>query len=222
LQNLAQLPKQVRRLPDGRLALRRHDAKLEKWLDENYIRCDRALYWADYGPIWSLKNTVTGECNVVGKGPSLDTLTDFGNQAPVFCINEVIDKIETLNLPNKLYSVRKDVPKGKFIIPKRATVITIRQRRRIYEPTVKPIYFNPLELQLPTNGITAICIMKIAKLMGFTKLNMFCFDAIRGITEYAKCIGMSATTGGKPSRFLSHAKKITSVATADGLELVWK
>jgi len=217
---LSDLPRGIDVLADGRLSLRRHNRQLENYLNKHFTRCDRALRWAIKGPIYDLENQYSGECTIVGKGPSLDRLSDFENQAPVFCLNEAIQKVETLDCENELFAVRQDPPKGKLYLPKRATLIITKMRAKLYREAPKVILVTPYEFQQAPNCLTVLLTLKIIRLLGFSVVHMRCFDACtKGDTAYADCIGFSAATGGPPDRFLGHRAKIEHAA--QDLQLIW-
>lgn len=69
---------------------------------------------------------LTSEVYLVGKGLSLDYITEkeFLHDYDVICINESIQKINNLNIPNRKISTCKEKIPIKYINPKSGIIIT--------------------------------------------------------------------------------------------------
>lgn len=214
----------LKKAADGTYRLKRRNESVEHLLDKALIRVNpRELIWIQPGKLWQLKNEFRNQhCHVVGKGPSLDKITGFPDSQPVFCINESIVQIEGLAIDNPLFATQIDPSKRKELyLPKRATMVIPFRRVETYK-SVPHIACSPLELGLKETCLSALYVLAIAKVLGFTKAFMWAFDAITsGNVDYARSVGQSPTRGGDPKRFLSHGESIQNYAARTGIELVF-
>lgn len=209
------------KLPDGTFRLKRRNAPVEGILDKALIRINpRELLWIQKGKLWERKDDFKNQhCHIVGKGPSLDALTEFPDEQPVFCINEAVQKVEKLGVTNPLFATQLDPPKGPKYLPLQATMIIPARRYQTYK-SLRHIICSPLELGLRDNCLSALYVLSIAKVLGFVKAIMWAFDAVKnGNVDYARCVGQSPTRGGDPKRFLSHGESIKKHAEKLCIEL---
>lgn len=133
---------------------------------------------------------------IIGKGESLYYIDEsYFDDSDIFCINESILKIETLNLKNKIYSMQKDgyspiyfnncpiedcnkCPQS-MVYPKNATLL-------LHEHESKNClkgYENKIIFDNEKNGLnrfdhSAMSCVRLCKLWGYTELIMYCFDSI--------------------------------------------
>ena len=137
----------------------------------------------------SLKNIHSGlPVYIIGKGPSLHNLeVSHIGDGIIITINDAINKVEGLNLPNIIYSMQKDGLQGKLIphdckehsiMPKRSILLVHKHESLLCYPDYSPrIVFDNLELGLKVNDFSALSAIKLAQLMGCTKFYFVSFDA---------------------------------------------
>lgn len=139
---------------------------------------------------------------IVGKGPSLRYIKKehFG-EGIVITLNESIVDIESLNLPNPLYSLQKDGGSGRhhtfdnlspncdftpncgghcgtMIRPRYATLLLHDlESKYCFANYPNRVVFDLKTLGLDANIHSAVFVTMIALYMGCTKLNYLCFDA---------------------------------------------
>jgi hypothetical protein len=125
---------------------------------------------------------------IVGKGPSLHHL-DRSMIGPgvIITINDAINKIEELQLPNVTYSMQKDGLRGQLIphdcrqhtiMPKRSTLLVHKHESLLCYPDYTPrIVFDNLELGLRVHDFSALSAIRLAQLMGCNKFYFVSFDA---------------------------------------------
>lgn len=208
-----------RMLLDGTFMLPRRNEILEKEYDKRHQRIPGERRWEpritwNYS-IDAMPNA-NGPVYIVGKGPTLDNLTEssFADspEAPIFCINESIFKVETLNLPNPIYLIQHD---NINCAPQKETttlILGLGTKNR-YPHIAKRYIYSKHSMDLPIN-LTVLATIRIAQSIGATQINLVCFDAathedcgyadIIGYTEQTKADG----DGPAGSRFLSHRKYI--------------
>lgn len=108
---------------------------------------------------------------IIGKGASLQYLKkeDIG-EGIIIALNEAIVKVEELNLPNKTYSMQKDL--GDFPEPKTATLLVHFRESNDAHKDYKPRYvFDCVkDFNLKQDSFSALVAGEIAKLMGCKKL----------------------------------------------------
>lgn len=200
----------------------RKNKQLEARLDRTHVRCGR-LQWAVKGEIWKRAGEFQGQhCHVVGKGPSLDRLTGFPDQQPVFAINESIIKVESLDLQNQIWATQLDHPKREVYVPTQAHMFCPPHRVKEYLALGIPCtIISHGEIGQHKKCLSVLYVMGIAKLLGFTAMQLWCFDACMiGNTDYAACVGYPPHLHGSPKRFLKHRRIIERAAGK--LELIWK
>lgn len=168
---------------------------------------------------------------IVGKGPSLDFLTekDFPDpEYPILCINESIKKIDTLNLPNPVYEIQQDRNLGDRCKPLKDTTTWVVSKQAYTATTAKNhqnhFVFDPwLFGQSSAKTLTAIIALQFLKERGITKAYMLAFDACTcGDKGYAEIIGESPSLrrkGDDGSRFLSHCGGIKNANRNIGIKL---
>ena len=219
----------VRIASDGTFFIPRGNKAAEQYLDKRFTRVKNELRWfpAFEG---STKTTVLEHefkdkpCYIVGKGVSLDKLTEsiFEKDVPIICINEAIHKVEELNLPNVLICIQQDATLKNTCKPTRPeTHLFITEScNGQYDDFKNTSIFRPEEFGIFSNSLTVIFAIKLAAFFGCTEFRLVAFDAcITGNTDYASCLEHESKDGGNPNRFLSHRKKIEDAAS--GILLTW-
>ncbi len=210
-----QVPKGVRISDDGNLWLPMRRTHLVNWLDARYQRAPgNELRWIPKqigdsdvceGVLADKHLDMTGY--VVGKGPSLDHLShhDFpGTKEPIFVLNEAIQPVQELMLPNPVYCVI-DPPLKERIPVNADVVIMVNVDTGWYGNHPQRISYSTRSLGLTKTPLTGEISIKLLQLMGVNRIIMLCFDAsMDGSLEYAKSIGHSATKGGALLRFKRH------------------
>ena len=207
----------IRTLGDGTFKLIRKNREAEAQLDANYIRVGKELRWYDGGTpgldVDELKPIFNGKpCYIVGKGPSLDSITkEFFEltDAPILCINQSIHKIESLDLPNPVYLMQQDVVLKNECLPRKAPMIIGACLQYWYASVTNKYVIDPKMLGFKAPCLTSLYCIELARKYGSTRLIFVSFDAcVNQNLDYADCIGASPTKGGKPTRFLKHCDRI--------------
>jgi hypothetical protein len=168
---------------------------------------------------------------VVGKGPSLEhlRLSHFEMElSPVIVLNDAILKVQTLELPNDIYSLQKDGcghrliseqckpdcgERPHMVYPSDPDITIIQQR--VYSPYCLPRWKNKIWIEAVAElGINepaemaVIMAIEIARLMGCDKIIMVACDSLVNSNElrtYDPRSGESqVTTAGK---FYAFARK---------------
>lgn len=126
-----------------------------------------------------LKNKHTGKpCYIIGKGESLNKLTPnhIAPDAVVITINQAIEKVESLNLPNKIYSLQKDRYTN-HVKPDTHLLLHVHESAKVVfsKPEER---FDNLELDLQVEDFSALTAIQIAKLMGCVKFYFVSFDSV--------------------------------------------
>lgn len=131
-------------------------------------------------PIKTLLNAHRGEtAYIVAKGPSLEHLTaNLLGPGPVIAIHEALAKVESLDIPNRIYALQKD--EG-TVAPTRAALIVHDHDdpgSKDFMPDYEPRYIfnNPTDFMLPWNAISGITAVALAVYMGCRKIVMVSFD----------------------------------------------
>jgi hypothetical protein len=219
----------IRYLKDSSFTILHHDAKAEAFFDNKYCRVKNELRWypikADRDFLTKNKNLYKGQtCFIIGKGPSLDELTeaDFYNTGPVIGLNEAFNKLQTFNLQNPVYGTQLDAWMKDACYPKKGTLFTSPRAQIFYPDCSNAICVPPSTVgQRPTPGSFAYAIA-IARIWGCYPLILYCFDAAMDKNcGYAKCVGYEPTNMGNPERFLGHRDAILKHATGIPLEFRW-
>lgn len=200
---------------DGTFTIPRRNREVMQFLDENFQRVGgNELRWKkrsfpDLGlknlaPIFDGKNVC-----IVGKGPSLDNLSEefFNEDDVIICLNESIHKVESLKLTNTIFMLQQDMGLRDTCKPKKASILVSIHAQHWYSEYKNKYVYNPREMNLVGSQLAAICAITISKDLGAKSFKMMCFDAcVNKETTYADCIGHPSTTGGDPARFLKHRK----------------
>ena len=143
---------------------------------------------------------------IVGKGPSLDNLSEkrIPKDCVVFFCNDAY-----IDLPNhETFGVQMDRSCGKVLE---------RLPKRIVSPNTLDLYSNiegtyimtPKMCGVARIRLVSILSIQVAKYMGFSPIIMTAFDgAFGGACEYAKKIGYSAKRGGAIKRFHGHGAEL--------------
>ncbi|MCK9463221.1 MAG: hypothetical protein M0R80_26670 [Proteobacteria bacterium] len=223
----------VRWLADGSFMLPRANDRTTQMLDMQFIRVKNEKRWY---PI-SLENAFTRlipiftdhYTYIVGKGPSLDYLTeaDFPSPyIPIIAINQAIHKVESLNIQNPIFCMQQDSSIKSTCLPKRGTMLISAHSSRYYKDLLPPerlFIFSPYTFYLNINSLTVKCAISFARECGSKEIVLLCFDASmpNGSLEYAKCIGHSSKTGGNPNRFLTHRRDILRITRGCNIEFRW-
>jgi hypothetical protein len=216
--SLKSLPPELarfRRNINGNIILIRPNRAQEALLNRLLVKVGD-LEWAvannTASEITKMKDIYKGiECNIIGKGPSLDRMTELPN-LPTICINESIRKVEDLiNPPGAIYCIQQDAHLKNTCWSSRGTMLLPYITQSWYNNHPKVITYTPSSLGLKDNyhGLSIIMAIRIAKLWGIEKINFYACDAaMNSNTEYAKCVGYDPTRGGDPNRFIRHVKSI--------------
>lgn len=170
---------------------------------------------------------------IIGKGPSLDFVESIREDLEtglVFCLNESIRKIETLNLTAPTFVVQQDSQLEADCVPKKSSTVHFmnswqhlpQDRRGSWIAKKQIVTMSPYNhaavLYHPhffkgenECSLSAIIALKIANYMGCTGATLCCFDALlnhyQGATTYAKCVGKQ-----KEGSHRSHNAVIVRVA----------
>ena len=217
----------LRRGADGCIFISRNNQKVEKKLDRMFQRIDvrrwRPRVLSDMR-IEDLRKYFKGQAvYIVGKGPSLDTLTraDFKNySAPIMALNEAIHKVESLNLPNPTFCVQQDARLKATCLPKKSPIFVSCKAINYYADYDKAYVFENKRLRLSKDALSVSAALRLSGFLGTLEYKLICFDAcVNGNTDYADAVGYASTKGGPPSRFLAHRKRI--LTKTDGLKVSW-
>ena len=127
-------------------------------------------------PISALSNLYRGEVlRVIGSGPSLAVLTPIEIGAgPVIAINYALRKVETLNLPNKVYSMQKDQA---YIDPCSAPILAHAAESAKHGDFGDYIFDNPTDFGIDWNLPSIVVCLHIAKTNGLLKVEYLCCDS---------------------------------------------
>lgn len=207
---------------DGSFWLPRVTKGMEEFLNQNFNKFPNELRWYPKSSGEKDLDDVAGyfegkDCYMVGKGPSLDQLTkkDFKDpRLPVICINESIHKVESLDLPNKVFAIQQDSWLKDTCKPKYAGIFLTTSCRYWY-PEIKEKYvFHYTQIDLKSNNLTAIYAIAIARKYQSTGFIFLCFDScVNNDTGYGSCIGYNSDRGGSPQRFLTHKRSFIDHAS---------
>ena len=222
----------VRWLADGSFMLPRATERTIQMLNLKFIRVKHEKRWY---PI-SLENSFNRLVPVfkdhftyiIGKGPSLDYLSeaDFPSPfIPIIAINESIHKVESLNIENPIFCMQQDCGIKSTCLPKRGTMIISAHASKYYKELLPPerlFIFSPYTFYLNINSLTVKCAVAFARECGSKEMVLLCFDAsMSGNCEYAKCIGYDARRGGGLNRFLTHKRDIMKITKGNKIEFRW-
>ena len=206
---------------DGSFFLPRCSEQILKELETDFTKFENELRWfpkqISPRPLEDIRKYFEGkDCYIVGKGPSLDKLSkeDFPNpRLPIICINESVHKVESLDLPNKVFAMQQDAWLKDTCRPKYGSLIISYSCRYWYPDCIDKYLFHHTGLWLNTNNITVVYAIALAKMFKSTGLKLLCFDAcLTNNIDYGKCIGYTPDNGGSPQRFLDHKRIILSAA----------
>jgi len=219
----------LRRHPDGSVWMSKKNNKLAiEYMDVHFLRVGRELRWhypiTEPQSVGHLKDKYKDMmCYIVGKGPSLDNVTEeiFEPGRPIICINESIHKIESLRIPeDNLFLMQQDT--GINCRPLRATPLLYYYIKHLYPEIAKRYIFSDKDFGRQRHGLTVLVAIAAAKYMGCSGVGFVSFDAcVNKKTSYAKCIGHppSKTHSGDESRFLQHRQRIEQ--DTQGLDVEW-
>jgi hypothetical protein len=207
----------VRHLADGSYSILRPDKEAEEYLDKYLERVGPLRWqvrlekhWEDLAGLFQSKTVY-----LVGKGPSLDALTEQDFKDPtavVICINEAIHAIERLDLTNPVVGIQKDQRLRNSCKPSGSPLLVSLDAATWYADYDKAYYFKA------TPGwISAVEAIKIARGLGAEELILYGFDsALNGSLDYAESVGYESSWGGSPTRFMKHEQMIIdAVGEAD-------
>ena len=202
---------------DGSFTIPRDNREAEAYLNKHYRRVpgERRWFKTVHAP-QSLDTLIPifkgKKCFIIGKGPSLDRLTEdaFDDEsAPIIAINESIHKVELLQIKNPMFAIQQDMGLRDTCMPKRGAIIVSAHAQHWYAEELNKYVYDCRELNLESTQLSVICALTIAKKLGTTSFDLICFDAcVNGTMDYAKCVGYEPTMGGDPRRFLKHRKHI--------------
>lgn len=184
------------------------------------------------GTILDLKNSpvpnATG-AHIIGKGPSLDTLTaaDFPDPAwPVLAVNESIHAIEKLHLPNPVFGITQDARVAMASKPARSSWLLSKQawKEGKGDSTPNAYQYTPALFKgCKTSTLTACMALEIIHLTTIKQVWMHAFDAHFGNEmRYAACIGYDYTKWNKDkTRFKRYSNTIQGTANRHAIQLKW-
>ena len=204
----------IRHGNDGSILLARNNKELESYLDANYIRIPNQLAWfpkCKKGKgLDCIKGMFSDGAYIIGKGPSLDDLTeaDFEKPYPVICINESIHKVEELKITNQLFCIQQDQSLKGTCQPRRGTLLIQDVCEGWYPDLENKIIYRMAEFGC-NSALTVQLAIRLVKQDGCKDVILYGFDSFNKNTGYAKCIGYSPNRGGDPNRFLEHGKIIS-------------
>ena len=207
----------LRTASDGSIFISRANPIMEKFLDNKYIRVPNELRWLPHSrktsKLDSIRKYIKGkDCYIIGKGPSLDSITTLNPDWPIFCLNDSIHHIETLNLPNRTFVTQQDNSLEDKCKPLRAMLLASYAVRNWYADHDRKIIFHMEELGL-VSCLSIIVVIRMLQKYDAKHLHLIAFDACMDrSTDYAACIGYASTQGGSPDRFLAHRQDILNEA----------
>jgi hypothetical protein len=220
----------VRRFEDGVMWLPKRHPKIEKFMDKYYLRWPNELKWSykEDSDLNDLKNKyIDSEIGfIIGKGPSLDTLTatHFINDKPIICCNESIHKIESLGLDNPLIVVQQDFALKGRCVPKNVDNVLhlANHQAKGYTTNKKARAYLPALFGLNGNSLTVEMAITLASWFGLEHCYLYGFDSVLGNYDYAKAIGMASDHDGlKKTRFKSHKQRIIDVAARKRINITF-
>jgi uncharacterized Rossmann fold enzyme len=151
---------------------------------------------------------------IVGKGPSLDRISkeDFPNAAAaVMCINDAVQKIESLGIPNPIYAVQQDRHPRNDCVPKNGLLfVSCYSEYVVTDCALKAVYCPSMfgEIKVVPTVVMAI---HLAKYFGAKRLTFLCFDScLSGDLTYAKCEVIP--NRGTPEALKTHKARIHRAA----------
>ena len=199
----------VTMMADGSYMIPRRNIIAEQYMDKIGIRSPRQLRW--FLPLEGFDLDFTESVYVVGKGPSLDQLRreHFEPGKTIFCINETIHKILSLDLDNPLYVFSQDENLGVTCKVVGPNYVISPKIARFYIEHPNTTIINPGRVGPTAATITANFAIFTGRHFGVKHFDLLCFDGcVNKKIEYAKCIGHPSTKGGDPKRFLNHRSMI--------------
>ena len=200
---------------DGSFTIPRRNREAEAYLDKHFRRVPGERRWfkqahtgldmEELRPIFEGK-----KCYIIGKGPSLDSITAGAFDeptAPIIAINESIHTIEKLGLPNPTFALQQDMGLRDTCKPSRGKLLVSTHAQHWYAEFLNKYVYDYKELGVKQTQLSVICAIEIAKKYGTTSFDLICFDAcVNKNIAYAKCVGHEPT--GDAKRFLTHPKHI--------------
>lgn len=225
----------IKQNANGNYWIAKANRQAEKYLDSRFERLLGSLEWRPFSKdfkykskyrIVELKKKYKGLGYLVGKGPSLDDLTekDFSDSmAPIICINESIHKIESLDIPNPIFCIQQDAALRETCWSKKGAMLLSYITQSWYHKHPNVYGYSPREfgLDMRKHPISAIMALQVMAYMGIKKVKLHAFDSIinKDVT-YAECVGYAAEKGGDPNRFLKFARWILEAMKTLHLENV--
>lgn len=172
-------------------------------------------------PISALKNAHIGTvCTVVGSGPSLKRLTaqHIPYAGPVIAVNYAIQVVETLGLPNQVYSIQKD---HHYVLPLSATLLTHAPESGWWDGIANQYLFdNVADFDNRWEAPSVEVCVDLARLMGCVKVVYLCCDGADGITS--KYEGGRTVFPANGYNYLLHPRMVQARAEAIGMEVAWQ
>lgn len=217
----------IRKGMDGSFWIARSCSETEAYMDAIYRRAPNQLKWFSKKTdvVSGFKNLyLDNVAYIVGKGPSLDLIRAncfTEPSAPILCINESVLTIEKLSVLNDVFGTQLDNEIEESCKPtKLSTKMFLGPMcANLYLDGVYRYDVDPASFGLG-DCISAQYAIMIARHMGCTRLELFCFDSCTtGALDYAKCVGYDSAKGGPKNRFLEHKEKI--LQTANKMPLTW-
>lgn len=207
---------------DGSFYVPRASKSLQKRLDSEYTRYKGELRWAPKLEEQKASNDVLHQffegkcCYVIGKGPSIDKLTEeqfIDTNDPIICINESIHVVEKLDLPNPIFAIQQDIALQETCKPERGILLLAQHASRWYKNFDRKIIFNVADYKCKNTNLTVIVVINMLKSFGCLGINFIGFDGTTNQdTGYSESVGYSPVRGGNPNRFLNHGEQIEEAA----------
>ena len=166
--------------------------------------------------IRALQNLYPGETlRVVGSGPSLAELTT--NQigpGPLVAINYAIRIVESLLLPNPVYSLQKDLP----FAPGSSVPILAHLRESAQNGDFGDYVFDcEGDFGVPWDTPSIVVCLHLAKLFGCSSVEYWACDSFRG--DLRSYDGERVTLDGRARHYAYHPHMVKAAAAT--LEINW-
>lgn len=217
------LPKGVRMRSDGSFYLPRRDKTIEAAMDAQFVRMPNERYWLpDSGENLPyeeftdcIKDQVVG---LVGKGPSLDSLTKehFDKCDLVITINQAIRVVENLELDCEIIACQIDAELIRKCFYKEGRMLVSLQAKHHYGDKDNKYIFNDQDYS--PRGPSGRILAAICEKHGAKEIIMYGHDAcVTGDTGYAS--GINTIQNRPGDRYRLHRQRIDEAA--GDLPITW-
>lgn len=197
-----ELPPGVRLMHDGTMRLVRSDPKSAEYMDKRFTKLETGIWCTKRKHKSFNELQVTKTTYIVGKGSSI---CQVPKDCTAICINESIHIVEAQG-HNNCIAIQQDAHLRDTCLPERGKMLASTNSQYWYP---NAYIFNPIYLGLEPNGLTALCAIRLARLLGADHIILTGFDAITtGDLTYHPDIDRRETVDGSPERFKLHANLI--------------